>query len=117
MVNMATTLPSMNTRKELYLNLSSIGQNNTKDFFSAESGARTPSAVWECSVETDSQQSRSQCPQAFLSAVGLLERLWGNRIKYLLFDWLFRLTTYCFAPEILTHFHYTVPESLRATNR
>ena len=30
-------------------------------------------------------QSRSQSPQAFLSAVGRLERLWGNRIKDLFF--------------------------------
>ena len=32
-------------------------------------------------------------------------------------DWLFRVTTYCFAPEILGHFHSIVPESLQATNR
>ena len=32
-------------------------------------------------------QSRSQKPQAFMSAVGRLERLWGNQIKYIFF-WL-----------------------------
>ena len=38
----------------------------------------------------------------------------GNS-NILSFDWLFHVTTYCFAPEIL-HFHFIVPEPLQATN-
>ena len=48
-------------------------------------------------------------------AGGRLERLWETQIKYLLFDWLLHVTTYCFVPEILAHFHSIVPASLQAT--
>ena len=41
----------------------------------------------------------------------------GNSNKISFFDWLFRVTTYCFAPEILAHFDSIVTESLQATNR
>ena len=67
--------------------------------------------------DSGTEQSRSQSLQAFLSAVGHLERLGKSNKIYIFFsDWLFRVMTYCFAPEIVAHFHSIVPESLQATN-
>ena len=52
----------------------------------------------------------------FVSAWSPGETL-GNSNKYIfVFEWLFRAATYCFAPEIMSHFHSIVPESLQATN-
>ena len=50
-------------------------------------------------------QFRSQRPQAFCQRLIVWRDSRSSNKIYMFYDWLFRVTTYCFAPEILAHIH------------
>ena len=60
-------------------------------------------------------QSRSQSPQAFLSAVGRLERLWEKGMKVRQDFWRKTLGHYTKQPIRKNIFHSISPESVQAT--
>ena len=62
------------------------------------------------------RQSRSQSPQAFLSAVGRLERPWGNGIEVRQDFWRKTIGRYTKQP-IKKRYFSRFPQSLQATNR